>query len=129
MFPYSPGDKPPIYFYGKYFKFSPLHQETGVNTFKPTPDINMFLLYCHMRSNCQCMGDIVQLTDVQEIVKLVPWFGPRMDDSLNSDNSLDIPDSFHLNYFANKETFTVVQWGQVCFRITAAELGCWGLIS
>ena len=26
-------------------------------------------------------------------------------------------------------TSTVVQWGQVCFRITTAEVGCWGLIS
>ena len=54
------------------------------------------------------MGDIMKLTDVQEIVELVPRFGAKMDDALNQDNSLDLPDSFHLNNFVGKETFHAI---------------------
>jgi hypothetical protein len=61
-----------------------------------------------MRSNRQRMGDIVQLTDIREIVELIPRFGATMDNLLNKDSSLDIPDSFHLNNFADKETFHAI---------------------
>ena len=58
-----------------------------------------------MRFNRQHIGDIVQLTDILEIVKLIPQFGAKMDDTSNKGSSLDIPDSFHLNNFVDKETF------------------------
>ena len=101
---------PPIFFYGEFFKFSSLHRDTvdGVDVFKPAPDIEMFLLHRHMRSNRQRMGDIVQLTDIREIVELIPRFGATMDNLLNKDSSLDIPDSFHLNNFADKEMFHAI---------------------
>jgi hypothetical protein len=54
------------------------------------------------------MGDIMQLTDIREVVELVPRFGARMDEQLNCDNSLDIPESFYLNNFADKETFHAI---------------------
>jgi hypothetical protein len=101
---------PPIYIYGQFFKFSTLHQESvdGIDVFKPAPHIDMFLLHRHMRSNGQRMGDIMELTDVREVVELVPRFGAKMDDALNQDNSLDLPDSFYLNNFAGKETFHAI---------------------
>ena len=54
------------------------------------------------------MGDIVRLTDIREVVELVPRFGAKMDDRLNENNSLDLPDSFYLNNFADKETFHAI---------------------
>jgi hypothetical protein len=107
----TPGNSnPPIYIYGDFFKFSSLHQEAvdGVDVFKPAPSIDMFLLHRHLRSNRSRMGDIMQLTDIREVVELVPRFGARMDEQLNCDNSLDIPESFYLNNFADKETFHAI---------------------
>ncbi|KIM83716.1 hypothetical protein PILCRDRAFT_88067 [Piloderma croceum F 1598] len=103
-------DLPPVYVYGQFFKFSTSHRESldGVDVFKPALHIDMFLLHRHMRSNGQHMGDIVQLTNIREVVELVPWFGAKMDDGLNENNSLDLPDSFFLNNFADKETFHAI---------------------
>ena len=99
-----------IYLYTEYFKFSTSHKETvdGTDVFVPAPDINMFLLHCHLQANSTQMGDIVKLTDVRKIVELVPRFGAHMDDDLNCDNSLELPDSFYLNNFADKETFHTI---------------------
>ncbi|KIM88976.1 hypothetical protein PILCRDRAFT_61652 [Piloderma croceum F 1598] len=96
-----------VFFYGESFKFSSAHQEVvdGVNVFKPAPNIDMFLLHRHMRSNGQRMGDIVCLTDIREVVELVPNFGVQMDDKLDCNNSLNIPNTFYLNNFADKEMF------------------------
>ena len=79
-----------------------------MDVFAPAPDIDMFLLHRHLRANGTRMGDIVKLTDVQEIVELIPKFGARMADGLNCDNSLDHSDSFYLNNFADKETFHAI---------------------
>ena len=109
---YVAGDnsKPPIYFYGESFKFSTLHQEDvdGTDVFKPAPYIDMFLLNRHIWSNGWCMGDIIKLMDIREIVELVPRFGTRMDDGLNCDNSLNLPNSFYLNNFSDKDTFHTI---------------------
>jgi len=103
-------DLPPVYVYRQFFKISTSHRESldGVDFFKPAPHIDMFLLHRHMRSNGQRMGDIMRLMDIREVVELVPWFAAKMDDRLNENNSLDLPDSFYLNNFADKETFHVI---------------------
>jgi hypothetical protein len=99
-----------IYLYTEYFKFSGLHQVIvdGVDVFAPAPDIDMFLLHRHLRANGARMGDIIRLTDVREVVELVPRFGARMDDAMDCDNCLEISDSFFLNNFADKETFHAI---------------------
>ena len=75
-----------------------------------------------MRSNRQRMGDIMELTDVREVVELVPWFRAKMDDALNKDNSLNLPDSFYLNNFAGKETFHAILSYHVVFVLLACSL-------
>jgi len=104
------GSSPPVYFYGKAFKFSPSHREEvdGVDIFAPAPVIDMFMLNRHLRANNARMGDIFCLKDVRDIVQLVPQFGVRMDDWLTSNNSLEIPDTFYLNNFADKENFHAI---------------------
>lgn len=101
-----------VFLYGEFFKFSHLHQETinGSKVFKPAPHIDMFLVERHNRSggNRIRMGDIVRLTDVREVVELVPRYGQRMDDRFNSNTSLELADSFYLNNFADKETFHAI---------------------
>ena len=104
------GSKPPIYFYGETFKFSSLYRTTvdGVDVFAPAPNVDMFVLNCHTRSNGSRMGDIFHLTDIREVVELVPQFGLKMDNQLNCDNSLEIPDAFYLNNFTDKENFHAI---------------------
>lgn len=99
-----------IYIYGDFFKFSRAHQQDigGTSVFAPEPGIDMFLLQSHRRSDRSRMGDIIPLTDVREIVELVPCYGPKMDRKLDCNNSLDIWDSFYLNNFADKETFHAI---------------------
>jgi hypothetical protein len=100
----------PIYIYGQFFKFSSLHRELvgGIDIFTPAPNIKMFSLNHHFRANGSRMGDIIPLSEVREVVELVPQFGSKMDINLNSVNSLELADSFYMNHFADKETFHVI---------------------
>lgn len=94
--------------YSEFFKFSSQHTQRvdGVTVFAPVPNIEMFLLHRHLRSDgIRRVGDIVKLTDVREFVELVPRFGKRMDKNINCNNSLELSDSFYLNSFADKETY------------------------
>jgi hypothetical protein len=102
--------KPPIYFYREAFKFSSLYRTDvdGVDMFAPAPHVDMFVLNCHLRSNGSQMGDIFQLTDIREVVELVPQFGSKVDNQLNCNNLLDIPDTFYLNNFTGKDNFHAI---------------------
>ena len=69
----------------------------------------MCTLHQHFRSDgVTCMGDVIPLTSIWEIVQLVPVFGAKMDVRLNSNSSLDLADEFYLNNFANKNTFHAI---------------------
>ena len=74
----------------------------------PAPNIDMFVLNYHRRLNGSRMGDIYLLTDIREIVELVPRFGSKMDDCLDCDNLLEISENFYMNNFANKENFHAI---------------------
>jgi len=109
--PSNGGDSPPVFFYGKYFKFSSQYHTDvdGVSVFAPAPDVDMFQLHRHFRSDGTTrMGDIIRLTDIREIVELVPVYGSQMDPRLNYNNSLELADTFYLNNFASKETFHAI---------------------
>jgi hypothetical protein len=102
---------PPVYFYGEFFKFSAQHHANvdGVEVFAPAPNVDMFQLHHHFRSDSSMhMGDIVRLTDVREVVELVPVYGEKMDPRLNCETSLDLANSFYINNFASKETFHAI---------------------
>ena len=107
-----PASKGQIFLYGKFFKFSHLHREdvNGVTVFKPAPHLDMFLLHRHNRSSGSRiqMGDVVPLTDVCEVVELVPQYGSKMDSRLNANTSLELAENFYLNNFADKETFHAI---------------------
>jgi hypothetical protein len=108
--PHSPGPQSQIFLYTELFKFSSAHKVDvdGVDVFAPAPDIDMFLLHRHLRSNGTRMGDTARLIDVREVVELVPRYGAKMDGRLNSDTSLEFSDSFYMNNFADKETFHAI---------------------
>ena len=102
---------PPVYFYGEFFKFSAQHRANvdDVEVFAPAPNVDMFQLHRHFRSDGSTrMGDIVRLTDVREVVELVPVYGEKMDPRLNCETSLDLANSFYINNFASKETFHTI---------------------
>jgi hypothetical protein len=101
----------PVLFYGEFFKFSGQHRANvdGNEVFAPAPDVDMFRLHRHFRSDGTTrMGDIVSLTDIREIVELVPVYGAQMDPRLNCDTSLDLASTFYMNNFASKETFHAI---------------------
>ena len=96
-----------VFFYGKHFTFSPQHKayNNDVEVVTTALGINMFILHWHFRSNGQCMGNIYPLSSIQEPVELIPIFGQQMDQNISYNNSLDLPTSFYLNNFWDKETF------------------------
>ena len=51
------------------------------------------------------MSDVIPLTNVHEIVQLVPVFGTNINPNFDSNTSLDLVQEFYLNNFANKNTF------------------------
>jgi len=110
--PISPTSKGQIFLYGEFIKFSHSHWEdiNGVTVFKPAPYLDMFLLHRHNRSGGSCiqMGDVVPLTDICEVVGLVPQYGSTMDSRLNTNTSLELAENFYLNNFADKETFHTI---------------------
>lgn len=99
-----------VYFYGEFFRFSNAHRKVvdGNEVFAPAPHIDMFVLNRHRRADGTRVGDIVALTDIREVVELVPKFGRQMRPDLNCNNSLEIMDTFYLNNFADKETFHAI---------------------
>ncbi|KAF7980145.1 hypothetical protein HWV62_39591 [Athelia sp. TMB] len=108
-----PGNPPPIYFYGHCFKFSNRYREPlpdGRIVYLPEPGIDMFVVERHYRAAGDRMGDIFQLTDIREILELVPCFGDEAPKDLNCNNSLESQDigSYYINNFSDKETFHAV---------------------
>jgi hypothetical protein len=103
-------DPQPIFLYGEFFKFLSRYRETvdNIDFFTPAPNIDMFELHRHLRANGTRMADIVRLTDVRELVELVPVYGQKMADQFNCDTSLELADRFYLNNFASKDTFHAI---------------------
>lgn len=61
-----------------------------VSVSTPAPGIDMFVVDHHMHSNGTCMGDIYELTNIQEIIELVPRFGSNIHDNVNYNTSLSV---------------------------------------
>jgi hypothetical protein len=102
---------PPVFFYSKFFKFSGQHRANvdGNDVFAPAPNVDMFLLHRHFRTGGTThVGDIIRLTDVREILKLVLVYGSQMDLHLDWNMSLDLTNTFYMNNFASKETFHAI---------------------
>ena len=95
-----------VHFYGDHFQFSLWYKvfDNGVEVATPAPDINMFVLR-HLRASGQYMCDIYPLTTIWELVNLAPIFRQAMSQCLSCNNSLEIPTTFYLNSFGDKETF------------------------
>jgi len=78
VWPSDSNDLAPIFFYSKYFKFSSQYctDVDRVSVFTPVPNVDMFQLHCHFRSDGTTrMGNIIRLTDIREIVELVLVYG------------------------------------------------------
>ena len=111
-----------VYCYAQSFKFSPNHRGPPdnnaeaqnedyepVEVFCPAPNIDMFIVNRHYRSDGKTrMGDIIPMTSIREVLELAPVFGATMRDDMNCDNSLEIANSYYINNFADKETFHAI---------------------
>ena len=54
------------------------------------------------------LGVVVELTSIARAIHLIPHYGPAVHKHLNSNNSLDLCQSFWLNSFLDKETYQAV---------------------
>ncbi|KAF7969079.1 hypothetical protein HWV62_28378 [Athelia sp. TMB] len=111
--PSNASHPPPIYFYGHCFRFLPRNRivsPDGRTIYTPEPVIDMFVVERHIRANGDRMGDIFQLTDIREILELVPCFGKKIPAGVDCNNSLNSEDidSYYINNFSDKETFHAV---------------------
>lgn len=68
----------------------------------------MFSLQRHLRANNDRMGDILELTNVRDVVELIPQFGKQIDRTWNCNTSLELARNFYLNNFADKDTFHAI---------------------
>lgn len=100
---------PKIYLYGDYFELSgnTTTNDDGDLVPEPAAGTDMFLLHQQLRGGVQ-MRDVIPLTSVCELVQLVPNFGAKIDSRYDSNTSLEIAQEFHLNNFANKNTFRAI---------------------
>lgn len=104
------GTTPPIYVYGDYFKFSSTTTNNdNVTVPVPAHGTDMFTLHRHLRSDgISRMSDVVPLTNIRELVQLIPVFGSQINPSYNENTSMQLSREFHLNNFANKNTFHAI---------------------
>lgn len=96
-----------IFLYGDFFDFTGPTGEAEDGTVVPLPraPIDMFSLRRRLRNGRSPMSDIVRLSDVLEVVQLVPMFGAKMNAAWDHDSSMGLANDFYLNNFANKNTF------------------------
>ncbi|KAF7973201.1 hypothetical protein HWV62_15785 [Athelia sp. TMB] len=96
---------PDHYCYVDLFEFSrdgEHRDEDGVAI--PASHIDMFVVRRRYRDRTHRLTDVIAMTDIREIVELVPIFGKRIAADIDCNNSLEL-DNFYLNSFANKEAF------------------------
>jgi len=78
------------------------------------PGVNMYLLQWHFHSVVSPthepirMGDVIQLTDIQHTVDIIPVFGQVKDSQINSSNALELSNTFYLNNFSSKELYHIL---------------------
>lgn len=78
--------------------------------YSPESVTGMFLVHRHLRADGTRMSDVVKLTDIAEVVELVPKFGQQASQDWNTNNTVDgdLVHSFYLNDFASKENFHAI---------------------
>lgn len=100
------------FIYGDFFRFTGAtgSDDQGGKTSLPVKHINMLSLRQHLRMDVgqTPISEIIALTNVLEIVQLVPRFGAVINKGWNCNNSLAKAKEFYLNNFANKNTFHAV---------------------
>lgn len=104
----DPGE---IYFYGESFVFSSANKgfnEAGEEVFIPEFGIDMFVVNRHLRNDGTRVGDVFKLVDICEFVELVPKYGKTMPEHINSDNSLELMQSYYINHFSSKEVYHAI---------------------
>jgi len=78
------------------------------------PGVDMYLLRWHFCSVVSPthepirMGDVIQLTDIQHTVDIIPVFGQVKDSQINSSNALELSNTFYLNNFSSKELYHIL---------------------
>lgn len=100
----------PILAYCQLFKFSSAHTDVdsnGIQVYTPAPNIDMFHVHRHLRSNKTRIAAIIPINKIRQVVDLVPKYGKYAGSHLTSDNSLEGND-FYVNNFANKENFHAI---------------------
>ena len=69
------------------------------------PALKMFCFKRHLRSNKTVKGGIIPLTDIWQVVQLIPKFDGQADRTLTSENCLAKAKQFYLNPFSEDQVF------------------------
>ncbi|EGN98515.1 hypothetical protein SERLA73DRAFT_74717 [Serpula lacrymans var. lacrymans S7.3] len=98
-----------VFVYAESFEFAGLHRDTN-GTILQEPDVQMFLLQRGYRPTNPSgktvkAGGIYQLDAVFIPVDIIPVFRKVMDRRLNATNCHELPTTFYLNNFSDKETY------------------------
>ncbi|KAH0838797.1 hypothetical protein J3R83DRAFT_7194 [Lanmaoa asiatica] len=70
--------------------------------------LEMFLVQCWRRRNGRCLGNVVPLDSVRQIVQLIPKFSAKALQNMTCNNSLEIVKEFYVNSFTDKEMFHTI---------------------
>jgi hypothetical protein len=63
---------------------------------------------CGTGRNRRPLGVVVELTSIARAIHLIPHYGSAVHERLNSQNSLDLCQTFWVNSFLDKETYQAV---------------------
>jgi hypothetical protein len=74
-------------------------------TIRPEPSSCMFVLKWSIRSNGNCLGDVIPVTHIWSPVQLVLRFGHEADPCLIMETSPEYSTKFWLNKYKTKEMF------------------------
>jgi hypothetical protein len=71
----------------------------------PEPASKMFILKRGLRSNNSIKGDVVALSQIRNLVELIPRFGEKADPRLSKESTLEYSAEFLLDKYLDKELF------------------------
>ena len=100
----------PSLLYMEFFNFSNVYFTAvdGIRVVSPSPDLEMFVVQHQLQNNRQCLGNIVKLDDVRQVIQPILKFGCRVPEQMTCNNSLELGGEFYVNSFADKETFHAI---------------------
>lgn len=98
----------PILIFVERFHFDVSHGHILDGVCVPEDHNELFLVHHCYNQDRQPLMHILQLSNVQHLVQLVPTFHTAVTGDITADTSLHLYDDFYLNSYFSKETFHAI---------------------